>query len=569
MIYFKTIRYKNFLSSGNLFTEIFLDKTKTTLIVGENGAGKSTMIDALCFCLYNRAFRNINKPNLCNSITQKNCTVEVEFSINNKEYLIRRGIKPEIFEIYKDGKLLDQSSKTGDYQKLLEKQILKMNFKSFTQIVILGSSNYIPFMRLPPHIRREVIEDLLDIQIFSVMNTLLREKINKNKQAITDNEYNIRICREKIELNQKYIMSLKQNNESLIEDKNSRISLFRTDIDSYQVSLAECQANLLQYQSEYKKKEKGRKALQQIEELRLKLLDKIQKINDDIHFYEKNNECPTCKQDIDLAFRDNIIKIKNESKIEFEKGIDGLNAKYKEFLVILDILSDLNQKINNINNQIISNNQEIKSRQDQIAALQEEIQSLNIKNNEIRDDNEEKLKLDQELESLNSTKEELAKDRDVLGLSAVLLKDGGIKTQVVKQYIPVMNKLINEYLDLMDFFVNFELDENFQEKIKSRHRDVFSYESFSEGEKVRINLAILFCWRAISKMRNSSQCSLLILDEVLDGSLDNTGIDEFMKLLMTQASDINVFIISHKFNMLDKFDSVLEFKKVRNFSRIV
>jgi len=569
MIYFKYLRWKNFLSTGNVFTELKLDKAKSTLVVGENGAGKSTMLDALSFALYGKPFRKINKPQLMNTINQKGLEVQVEFRVGKKEYMIVRGVKPNKFEIYENDKIINQDAAARDYQEVLEKNILKLNHKSFSQIVVLGSSTFVPFMQLPSMHRREVIEDLLDIQIFSTMNTLLKEKVNTNKSEILDNDYNINLAEEKIKMQNQYIADLKQNTEKRVNEAKVKIAKaekekqdYNTLIEDLQTEVNELQESVSDFESLTKKKTK-------VEQLEYKLQEKIKKLEHDIEFYQDHDNCPVCKQDIEEDFKDQTIEEKEASLKETTSGFNQLKEEWQSINTriqeIITIQADISSKQSDISN----NNSHINALNKIIDSINEDISKID---NTDKSDETDKKKLDtlqKALVKLESYKEELINERSVLDIASMILKDSGIKTRIIKQYIPVMNKLINKYLAAMDFFVDFQLDENFNETIKSRFRDVFSYASFSEGEKMRIDLALLFTWRAVSKLRNSVSTNLLIMDEVFDSSLDNTGTEEFLKILNDLTSDTNVFIISHKGDQLyDKFHSVIRFEKHKNFSRI-
>lgn len=569
MIHFRYLRWKNFLSTGNVFTEIKLDKAKSTLIVGENGAGKSTILDALSFALYGKPFRKINKPQLMNTINQKELEVQVEFRVGKKEYKIIRGIKPNKFEIYENNLIINQDAAARDYQEVLEKNILKLNHKSFSQIVVLGSSTFVPFMQLPSMHRREVIEDLLDIQIFSTMNTLLKERVNTNKSNILDNDYNINLANEKIKMQEKYINDIKQNTEKRVNEAKVKIAKAEKEKQEYNntISILQEEVNALQdsvsdFDSLTKKKTK-------VEQLEYKLQDKIKKLEHDIVFYQDHDNCPVCKQDIEEEFKDQTIE---EKEVSLKETTDGFNQLRDEWQLINNRIQEIMQvqaKISSKQNDISSNNSHVNALNKLINSINEDI--ANIDNSDRSNETETKKleTLQKALIKLHSYKEELINERSVLDIASMILKDSGIKTRIIRQYIPVMNKLINKYLAAMDFFVDFQLDENFNETIKSRFRDVFSYASFSEGEKMRIDLALLFTWRAVSKLRNSVSTNLLIMDEVFDSSLDNTGTEEFLKILNDLTSDTNVFIISHKGDQLyDKFHSVIRFEKHKNFSRI-
>ena len=569
MIYFKYLRWKNFLSTGNVFTELKLDKAKSTLVVGENGAGKSTMLDALSFALYGKPFRKINKPQLMNTINQKGLEVQVEFRVGKKEYMIIRGVKPNKFEIYENGKIVNQDAAARDYQEVLEKNILKLNHKSFSQIVVLGSSTFVPFMQLPSMHRREVIEDLLDIQIFSTMNTLLKDKVNNNKSEILDNDYNINLAEEKIKMQHQYIDELKQNTEKRVNEAKVKIAKaekekqeYNTLIDALQEQVNTLQESISDFESLTKKKSK-------VEQLEYKLQEKIKKLEHDIEFYQDHDNCPVCKQDIEEDFKDQTIEEKEASLKETNDGFSQLKEEWQLINTRIQEISKVQIDISSKQNDISSNNSHINALNKLIDSINEDINSIDDSNKSDKSDKKKLETLEKALVKLQSYKEELINERSVLDIASMILKDSGIKTRIIKQYIPVMNKLINKYLAAMDFFVDFQLDENFNETIKSRFRDVFSYASFSEGEKMRIDLALLFTWRAVSKLRNSVSTNLLIMDEVFDSSLDNTGTEEFLKILNDLTSDTNVFIISHKGDQLyDKFHSVIRFEKHKNFSRI-
>lgn len=568
-IYFKKLRWKNFISTGNLFTEIDLTRNKSTLIVGENGAGKSTILDALLFSLYGKPFRNINKPQLINSITQKNLLVEVEFNVGRSEYLIRRGLKPGVFEIYQNGTLMNQDSATRDYQEYLEKNILKLNHKSFNQIVVLGSANFIPFMQLPAGTRRQVIEDLLDIQIFSTMNTLLKEKIQANKEELVEVGFEMKALSDKIEMHKKHLETLRTSNDEVVKQKEAQLD---TIIESKNQAAEEIKAfEKLNTEAEESiaDKHKVQKKYEQLEDLGRKVAGKLSKLKKDVKFFETNNDCPTCKQGIQDGHKHDIIEKNNKQISEIEDSTDILQ---KEFHAAMDRIAE----IQGVNKHIAENNKKISELNTKItmwnnfeSELRKEITKLQQTVAHNDDSNVDLQLLKKQLKDSITNKEDLAKEKQVLDVASSLLKDGGIKTRIIRQYIPIINQLINKYLSAMDFFVNFELNENFEETIKSRFRDEFSYASFSEGEKMRIDLALLFAWRAVAKLRNSSTTNLLIMDEVFDSSLDSGGTDEFIKILNGLTQDTNVFIISHKGDQLyDKFHSVIKFEKHKNFSRI-
>ena len=569
MIVFKKLRYQNILSTGNQFTEMDLNRSSSTLVIGQNGAGKSTFIEALTFALYGTPFRNINKPQLINSITNKNLLVELEFSIGKKDYKIRRGIKPTIFEIFQNDQLINQSADVREYQDMLEKSILKLNFKSFSQIVVLGSANYIPFMQMKSQDRRKVVEDLLDIQIFSLMNSMLKDKVSSNKSEMQDVDYQIDLCQQKIDMHQKHVDTLRANNDELIAQKKQKIREYQEDMDNLSITTDDLLDKVEELNNEVSDETRiaGRKT--KLVQMEATIEDKIRKLKREVAFYHDHDNCPTCKQGIDLHFKTQTIAKRQEKSNELtvglqklEKEVEGINDRMSE-------IQKLNAQIQDLNNKIRSNNQQISFYQKYINDLNAEIASLQEQSVKIDTDVDETAKYVKELATHESYKESLTKQKAVLDVATHLLKDTGIKTKIIKQYVPVMNKLINKYLAAMDFFVQFELDESFNETIKSRFRDDFSYPSFSEGEKMRIDLALMFTWRAIAKLRNSASTNLLIMDEVFDSSLDAAGTEEFLKILESLTQDTNTFIISHKGDQLfDKFHSVIRFEKHSNFSRI-
>ena len=569
MILFKAIRWQNMLSTGNQFTEVTLDRSKSTLIVGENGAGKSTILDALSFALYGKPFRNINKPQLLNSMTQKNLVVECEFMVGSKHFRVKRGIKPAIFEIYQNGEMINQNSSSRDYQEYLEKSILKLSFKSFGQIVILGSANYLPFMQLPAHSRREVIEDLLDIQIFTTMNNLLKEKILANKSAITDTDYQIDLIENKIELTLKHINSLKTNNDHLIRQKEEMIEEVNGLVCQSERDIAIQSGYLDVASAKVADSEKVSSKRTKLIELESQLETKIRSLKKEITFYNDNDSCPTCRQGIDHDFKDSVINDRESKQQEVTDALTKIEEEINTINQRINEITEVNKEITVINTKITELNSDIRSWNNSIRTLEAEIDNLEKNTTIIDESNEDLSVLNKQLGVQQKYKEELANERQVIEVAGVLLKDSGIKTKIIKQYVPIMNKLINKYLAAMDFFVQFELDENFNEKIKSRFRDEFSYASFSEGEKMRIDLALMFTWRAIAKLRNSASTNLLIMDEVFDSSLDVGGTEEFLKILEGLTGDTNTFIISHKGDQLyDKFHSVIKFEKHANFSRI-
>jgi DNA repair exonuclease SbcCD ATPase subunit len=569
MILFKTIRWQNMLSTGNQFTEVALDRSKSTLIVGENGAGKSTILDALSFALYGKPFRNINKPQLVNSMTQKNLVVECEFMVGSKHFCVKRGIKPQLFEIYQNGEMINQNSSARDYQEYLEKSILKLSFKSFGQIVILGSANYLPFMQLPAHARREVIEDLLDIQIFTTMNNLLKEKITANKAAISEADYQINLIDNKIELTNKHINSLKTNNDHLIKQKQELIDELMGEILLTEMVLTRENNKITEKSVLIADSDKVNSKRTKLIELESQLESKIRTLKKEITFYHDNDSCPTCRQGIDHDFKNETISEREVKQNEVTDALSKIETEINAINDRVNEITEINKEITAINTKISELNSDIRSWNNSIRTIQTEIDGLE-KNTAVIDESRDDLDLlNSQLGIQQKHKEDFANERSVIEVAGVLLKDSGIKTRIIKQYVPIMNKLINKYLAAMDFFVQFELDENFNETIRSRYRDDFSYASFSEGEKMRIDLSLMFTWRAIAKLRNSASTNLLIMDEVFDSSLDVGGTEEFLKILEGLTGDTNTFVISHKGDQLyDKFHSVVKFEKHANFSRI-
>lgn len=567
MLHFQYVKYKNILSTGNAFTQIDLDKNKSTLIVGENGVGKSTILDAVCFALYGKPFRKINKPQLLNSINNKELEVEVAFKVGGRSYVIKRGIKPNIFEIWCNNELLNQDAAARDYQAYLEENILKMNLKSFGQVVVLGSSTFVPFMQLPAQQRREIIEDLLDIQIFSTMNVLLKEKVSSNKTQINDIKYKIDLLENKID-------SAKEHNESIRAMKTIEMDKIK---DKVKIQLATIESETaLKENTEAKVDEllKGigdkkptQQKLKTLQEIEHDLSTKLKSLRKELSFYEDHDNCPTCKQGIEHEFKSQTVN-KHSGKIEEIEGaqgqlkdrFDGVNGRLKEISDIEDEISALHLVAGGHRASIKISTNILKGLKNELDAAQKDAEEI---------DTTKIAELEADLSDMHTQQQELFDSKEIIAIAANILKDGGIKTRIVKQYIPVMNKLINKYLASMEFFVDFQLDENFGETIKSRFRDTFSYGSFSEGEKLRIDLALLFTWRSIAKLRNSVSTNLLIMDEIMDSSLDSAGTEEFLKIVNEITQDSNVFIISHKGDQLyEKFENVLRFEKVKNFSRI-
>jgi len=568
LVTFTTVRWKNFLSTGNAFTEIQLDQNPSTLIIGENGAGKSTILDALCFVLFNKPFRQISKSQLLNSINQREAVVEIEFTTQNKKVKIIRGIKPNIFEIYVDDVMINQNANAKDYQKHLEQQILKFNYRSFTQVVILGSSTFVPFMQLNSKARREVVEDILDIKIFSLMNLVLKTKVKEVNTNLTDSNYATDLTNSKIEIQEKYIEDTKNNRKNLLSEKTNIVDANNDDIQfnkRKEEDLQEKNQTLLESISGEDDTIKKRDKLKGYQ---FTLKDKHRRNEQMIMFLESNDECPTCEQKIDTEFKTKSISVRQSANTELSEGLSKLTEEFNKVSKTLQEYKKTAKEIQTNEVQIAKYRSSIQELEKFNTKLETEIAS--ILENEIGKEDIKRLdKLKEKLYSLDSNSKKLKQELFYYDVARNLLQDTGIKTKIVKQYLPIMNKLVNTYLSSMDFFCNFNLDENFNETIKSRFRDEFSYANFSEGEKMRIDLALLFTWRAIAKMKNSTNTNLLILDEIFDSSLDASGTDDFLKILNTFNSE-NVFVISHKQDMLfDKFRNTIKFEKNRNFSHVV
>ena len=568
MIKFSKIRWKNFLSYGNTFTEIDLTKNKSTLIIGQNGAGKSTMLDALSYALFAKPHRNIIKNQLPNSINQKNCVVEAEFSVGRSHYKIIRSIKPTKFEIWKDGEMLNQSYHSKDYQKILEQNILKLNHKSFHQVIVLGSSSFIPFMQLSAGNRRNVIEDLLDINVFSKMNVILREKTSILKDEIKELSYNLEIANNRVATQKKYIQDVKQLTDQNIESKNKEIDEARTAIDDLVLKNSDMTKELEELAPQNKidlKDASDRKT--DILHKQARLRSSIETLVKNAKFYEDNSNCPTCEQTITEEFRANKIKLTKEEAKVLSDDMAVLRDAATDVEVKLTKANEVASKLTTIQNDITNNNKEIERLTRLVKKNLDEISTDSVK-----DLNEAKAELEKIIESVTEANDQKTKANEQYSYNLAMsemLKDTGIKTKIIKQYLPVMNTLINKYLQVLDFYVHFDLDEEFNETIRSRHRDVFTYDSFSEGEKQRIDLSLLFTWRQIAKMKNSVSTNLLILDETFDSSLDHDGVENLLKILNTLGEGTNIFVISHKGEILNgKFDSTIEFKKERNFSQI-
>ena len=568
MIHFKKVRWKNLLSSGNKFTTIELDRSSTTLIVGENGAGKSTLLDALCYGLYGKGFRNLKKELLVNSINQKEMLIEIEFSIGKKNYKIIRGTRPNKFELYLGNTMLNQDASVRDYQDHLEKNILKMSHRSFTQVAILGSANFTPFMQLKASERRKLVEDLLDISIFSTMRDILRKKISAHKVDIKENEHEIEILEERINGLNEQINALQKNRDKQILKYEKTVKETDNNIQSLMEKIDEKTKDVVEKESSIKNKTTIEDRLKQTVNLEKQLEVARKKAITDIEFYENHDICLTCKQGLDHEHKEKCIQEKTEKIAEIKKAVTELDKQ-------IDELHDEIQRINVIQEEILEKQREVGLLQTEVTSNQKYITKLLDQIEELRKaqiDNSANDRLatsEDDLDILTAKKQELKDKEHYFGIAQMLLQDAGVKQKIIKQYVPVMNKLINRYLASLEFYVGFELDEAFEETIKSRFRDVFKYDNFSQGEKMRIDLALLFTWRAVARMKNSVNTNLLILDEVFDSSLDTQGTDDFLRLLNTLTEKTNAFIISHKGDALyDKFDEVIKFEKYKNFSRI-
>jgi DNA repair exonuclease SbcCD ATPase subunit len=571
MILFKRIAYRNFLSSGNQPTEIKFTDTQTTLIVGANGSGKSTMLDALCFGLFNKAFRKITKGQLVNSTNEKECLVEIDFSIGTKEYKIKRGIKPNIFEIWIDGTLQNQAASSTDQQKQLEDSILKLNYKSFTQIVILGSASFVPFMQLSTANRREVVEDLLDIKIFSAMNAVIKDRIKNTNDKIKEFSLKQSMTEEKVEMQKEFIESIEKSGKENIEKKRDKITSIETHIDQLtaeNTQKVEEVSNTLQPQLENLLD--ASKKLKQLSNLKGKISEKVSSITEQHKFFNNNSVCPTCTQTIEEEFRLNKVSESETKAKELQQGYNELKEAIQQEEKRENEFNVISREISSLNNEISNNNVKISQLNKQSRDLDQEIQDIT---NKIKNRNTERKvlkELEQTLDIIQTEKAKNKEDISYFDFAHSLMKDGGIKGKIIKKYLPLMNQQINKYLQMMDFYINFTLDEEFNEKIKSPIHEDFTYESFSEGEKMRINLSILFTWREIARMKNSVNTNLLILDEVFDSSLDFMGTDYFTKIIKYVIKDTNIFVISHKTDeLIDKFDRIIKFDKVKGFSKML
>ena len=568
MIYFKKLRWRNFLSTGNQFIEVDLAKAPSTLIIGTNGAGKSTMLDALCFSLFNRAFRDIKKEQLVNTINQNDCEIEVEFETSNKKYKVVRGIKPNKFEVYCNNVLLNQDASNIDYQNMLEQNILKCNYRAFCQVVILGSTSYEPFMHLRARYRREVVEEILDIRVFSHMDYLLRQKQGELGKAVVDVRHRYDLMTEKYELQKKHFEEIQNRDNTDIEDRREQLKENEQSNYEYNQKLQLLNEKIISTKAEIWGSEKVFKKEKELDKLETKIEHKLEKEKRDVEFFEKNDNCPTCTQPIDLRFKQTEIYEGKKKISELEEGLQQLSAEMgktqeqiKQYKVVEKKLNDLDIQVAKINTSISEINRHSNRLDTEIAKLENTDNNSNAIQKELE-------QIKEDLKLVNVEKNKAVEEKKYIDIAREILNDTGVKANIIRKYVPIINNLINQYLQSMDFFVNFQLDQEFNETIKSRFRDTFNYNSFSEGEKLRIDLALLFTWRTIAKMKNSTNTNLLILDEIFDSSLDGQGTEDFFKILKTLTNE-NTFIISHKGDILfDKFTSIIKFEKYKNFTRI-
>ena len=566
-IHFRQVRYKNILSTGNVFTKIDLDRKPTTLISGTNGAGKSTLLDAITFGLYGKPFRKINKGQLLNSINKKDLMVEIDFSVGGSEYTVRRGMKPNLFEIIKEGKLVDQEAAVRDYQSYLESSILGINYKSFNQIVVLGSATYVPFMELPVTHRREIIEDLLDIQVFSTMNLLTKDRIAENRANLTDNDYNTEMVNHRIESAQEHNESIRKIRETEVEKIRGKMQVHLDKIESCKEIIEGIEGDIASLYETISDKEGIENKFAQATDIRRDLSNNLRNFVKDLNFYHDNDSCPVCKQGIEHEFKDSVIKEKEDKKIQIESGMVEIDKRIEGYQSRIAEISEVEKQIQNKNLEISENRSEIRIAKNALVSYKNDLDKAEVLVEEV--DTTRLKSFEKELKKLQKDRASLLDNQSVLGVLSTILKDGGIKARIIAQYIPVMNKLINKYLGAFDLFVDFQLDENFNEVIKSRFSDMFSYASFSEGEKLRISLSIMLAWRSVAKLRNSVSTNLLLLDETLDGALDGVGIDSLIETLHNLNTDDNIFVISHRGDQFaEKFTSHIKFHKVKNFSEI-
>ena len=569
MILFEKVRWKNFLSTGNQFTEICFTEKTTNIVIGTNGAGKSTVLDALCFSLFGKPFRKINKPQLVNSVNEKDCRVEVEFSISNVNWKVVRGIKPNLFEIYRDDTPLNQSAAALDQQKWLEQNVLKMNYKSFTQIVILGSSTFVPFMQLTAANRRDVIEDLLDIRIFSSMNTLIKDKIRNLKEEVKVLDLKKESLTDKVQMQENFIEQIESKSHEDIAIKEKNIGYILNEENNLMNHGERLNEKLISLEESLEKYSGATEKLRTLGNLKGKISQKVSSITKEHKFFTQNTVCPTCNQDIEETFRINRINDAQDKAKELQSGFKELEQAINKEEERERQFTALSKEITTLTHGISQNNIKIAGCQRQVRDLESEIQRVT---DQLANRSTENEKLATFKDNLQTTYDELAQRKDTINyydFSYSLLKDGGVKTKIIKKYLPLINQQVNKYLQLMDFYINFSLDEEFNETVQSPIHENFSYSSFSEGEKMRIDLALLFTWREVARMKNSVNTNLLIMDEVFDSSLDGLGTEDFLKIIRFIIKDANIFVISHKESLHDKFDQVIKFEKVKGFSRMV
>ena len=566
-IEFKTVRYKNLLSSGNSWTTIPLNNNRTTLISGTNGSGKSTLLDAIVFGLYGKAFRKINKNQLINSINGRDTLVEIEFQIGQNKYMVRRGIKPVVFEIWKNGEVINQDAASRDYQSYLEQNILNLNYKSFNQIVVLGSATYVPFMELPAHTRRDIIEDLLDIQVFSTMNTLLKDRVSINKDNIAETGYQMDLTEQKLDSAKEHNASIRKIREDEVEKVREKMSGHLVKVEEEKEAIEQLQTNIEELVKTITDKQSVKSKIDKAKKLKQELAIKLRSHHDELSFYNNHDNCPTCKQGIEHDFKETIITDKGKKIGELDGGLEQLLEKITSYETRVEEISNVEDQISELNLTIgdhratikVSMNA-LKSYKNELTKAEEQVEAVDTSKLE---------ELSTKLKEFEIKQQDLFNQKEVISVVQTMLRDGGIKAKIIRQYIPVMNKLINKYLGAFDLFVDFQLDENFNEVIKSRFRDAFSYASFSEGEKLRITLSIMLAWRSVAKLRNSVSTNLLLLDETLDGALDSVGIENLIDTLHNLNADDNIFVISHRGHQFgDKFDSHIRFQKVKNFSEV-
>jgi len=569
MINFKKIKYKNFLSTGNHWTEIDFQKYNTNLIIGTNGAGKSTMLDALTFVLFNKPFRKVNKPQLINTTNERDCVVEIEFSVNSRDYIVRRGIKPNIFDIELNGNLLHKEADDRANQKILEENILKVNYKSFTQIVILGSSSFVPFMQLTSVNRRDVIEDLLDIRIFSAMNNLIKDKMRERREEVKSLGLKKETLKDKMSMQKNFIKEIEEQGKTKIRNNDDKIKVLTIENDTHIEHNELIESNVLDLIKEQEEVTGASEKLVKLNNLKGKITQKVSTITKEHKFFTDNSVCPTCTQDIEEDFRVNRIADVQTKARELQKGYKDLEESIKTEQERERQFNQLSKEITKLNHDISQNNTRVSLNQRQIRDLEEEVQRIT---NQLKNRNTEHEKLAEFKENLKKTLDNLSTRKEEIvyyDFAYSLLRDDGVKTKIIKKYLPFINQQVNRYLQLMDFYINFTLDEEFNETVKSPIHEDFSYSSFSEGEKMRIDLALLFTWREVARVKNSVNTNLLIMDEVFDSSLDGFGTDEFLKIIRYVIKDANIFVISHKSDLHDKFDNVIKFDKIRGFSRRV